>query len=325
MKWSYWICLYTQTHCVARGLRSTTIAAYSEALTKFRQYVRGLEDDPEPDEVSARLVLEYVEYLRRARNNGDSAINRTVTILKGFYRAMVAMGHLENRANPLLMFPKIRAASRKLPVVLSEKETTRLLEQPGVDTVLGLRDRAILTLLYGTGIRASECASLTVEHVDFDDRTIRVTGKGGHQRVVPLNDTVIRVMRRYADHRGRLKPEDAFFRGRSGESLSRKAVYQRVCKHAREAKIPKRVSPHKLRHTFATHLVRRKVDLVTIRDLLGHRQITSTQIYLHTTAEDLRHAAEIHPIRQLMPLIEDILPQRRLPIEHRIPPECRTG
>jgi len=310
---------------VARGLGSLTIAAYSDALAKFRKYVHSVEGDLEPDEVSAQLVLEYVEHLRRERKNGDSAINRTVTILKGFYRAMVAMGHLENRANPLLMFPKIKAACRKLPVVLSEKEITRLLEQPDDDTVLGLRDRAILTLLYGTGIRASECATLTVENTDFDDMTIRVTGKGGHQRVVPMNDTVTGVMRRYAEARGPLDPDGAFFRGRSGEPFSRKAVYQRVCKHARDAKISKRVSPHKLRHTFATHLVRRKIDLVTIRDLLGHRQITSTQIYLHTTAEDLRHAAEIHPIRQLMPLIEDILPQRRLPIEHRIPPQYRTG
>jgi len=325
MKWAYWIGLYTQTHCVARGLRSTTIMAYRKALEQFRQYVRVRQADVAPEGVSARLVLEYVEYLRQERANGPSAINRTVTILKNFYRAMVAMGHLEYRANPLLAFPKIKATPRKLPVVLSEKETTRLLSQPGEDTVLGLRDRAILTLLYGTGIRASECASLTVENVDFDDHTIRVTGKGGHERVIPLNGLVVAAMRRYARVRGGLAPEDAFFRTRGGRGLSRGAVYERVRKHAQLAGINKRVSPHKLRHTFATHLVRRKVDLVTIRDLLGHRQITSTQIYLHTTAEDLRHAAEVHPIQELMPLIEDILPERRLPIEHRIPPQCRTG
>ena len=102
-------------------------------------------------------------------------------------------------------------------------------------------------------------------------------------------------------------------------------MYERVRKYGRLARIAKRVSPHRLRHSFATHLVRRKVDLVTIRDLLGHRQITSTQIYLHTTAEDLRRAAEMHPIHKLMPLIEEILPGRRLPIERRNPPQCRTG
>ena len=198
MKWEYWIGLYTQTHCIARGLRTTTIVAYRQALMQFRQYVEESQDDVAPDAVSARLVLEYVEHLRRERDNGASAINRTVTILKNFYRAMVAMGHLEYRCNPLLAFPKIKAAPRKLPVVLSENETTRLLNQPDDGTVLGLRDRAMLVLLYGTGIRASECASLTVENVDFDDRTIRVTGKGGHERVVPMNDAVVGSMRRYA-------------------------------------------------------------------------------------------------------------------------------
>lgn len=325
MTWAYWIGLYTQTHCVARGLRSTTIEAYRRALEQFRVYVRSSQGDLPPGEISARLVLEYVEHLRQARGNGSSAINRTVTILKNFYRAMVAMGHLEYRSNPLLAFPKIKATPRKLPVVLSEKEVSRLLTQPNEDTVLGLRDRAMLALLYGTGIRASECASLTVENVDFDERTVRVTGKGGHQRVVPMNDRVAEAMERYAGARGVLEPQEAFFRTRGGKALSRGAVYERVRTHARSAKIAKRVSPHKLRHTFATHLVRRKVDLVTIRDLLGHRQITSTQIYLHTTAEELRHAASIHPIRELMPLIEDLLPERRLPIEHRVPPPRRTG
>ena len=109
MMWDYWICLYTQTHCVARGLRPLTIAAYLAALRQFEAYVTVRLAARGPDQMTAKEVLEYLEYLRRERNNGDSAINRTATILKNFYRAIVAMGHLAPAANPLAQFPRIRA------------------------------------------------------------------------------------------------------------------------------------------------------------------------------------------------------------------------
>lgn len=317
MTWSYWINLYTTTHCAARGLRPATIAAYRATLDQFREWVRVEQANIDPGQVTARLVLEYLEHLRRDRDNGASAVNRTVTILRNFYRAMVAMGHLEVRANPLAAFPKIKAAPRKLPVVLSAEEVERLLAAPPDDTVLGLRDRAILTLLYGTGIRASECAGLTEGDVDLEDLSVHVVGKGGHERTVPLNDRVADALRLYRRVRGPAAAEAAFFRSRSGAALSRGAVYERVRTHARRARIHKTVSPHRLRHTFATHLVRAGVGLVTIRDLLGHRMITSTQIYLHVTAHDLRQAADLHPIRHLMPIVDHLLPDVRLPMQQR--------
>ena len=139
-----------------------------------------------PDELTAKDILEYVEYLRRDRHNGSAAVNRQVTILRNFYRAMVAMDHLDPKANPTANFPKIKAARKKLPVFLSQDETRRLLHAPRIDTVLGLRDRALLCLLYASGIRASECAGLTETNVDLADLTIRVMGKGGNERCIPL-------------------------------------------------------------------------------------------------------------------------------------------
>jgi site-specific recombinase XerD len=316
MIWEYGICLYTQTHCASRGLRSSTIAAYETTLRQFREYVRLRHGELLPQEVSARIVMEYVAYLRKERDNGDSAVNRTVTVLKNFYRALVAMGHLEPSENPLVQFPKMKGSARKLPIVLSDEEVGRLLETPGTDTVLGLRDRALLTLLYGTGIRASECAGLRERDVDFSERTIRVTGKGGHHRVIPLNDQVVEVLAAYRTTRGVVAVDAPFFRSRTKKSLSRGAVYERVRKYAQQAKIPKRVSPHTLRHTFATHLLKADVNLVTIRDLLGHRQITSTQVYLHITADDLRAAIVRHPVARLAPTVERLLPDLRLPFQH---------
>ena len=323
MMWSYWIGLYTQMHCVARGLRPLTIRAYENALTQFRAWVKIRVSDIEPRQVTARNVLEYIEYLRTGRDNGASAVNRHVIILRNFYRAMVAMGYLEPDANPMAHFPKIKATPRKLPVVLSQEEVRKLLAAPPTDTIIGVRDRAILTLLYGTGVRASECAGLTVDDVDMCGKTIRVTGKGGHQRTIPLNDSVVKTLGHYVRARGMLPPTDAFFRSMRGKAMSRGAIYERVRTHARRAGLHKCVSPHKLRHTFATHLAQAGVNIVTIRDLLGHRLITSTQVYLHVTAKDLEEAAECHPIRHLAPALDDLLPNVKLPFKR--PPRRRSG
>lgn len=322
MMWDYWICLYIGTHCTARGLRASTMAAYEATLRQFRGWVRVRLRDRRPDRVAARDVLAYLEYLRRERANGEAAVNRQATILRNFYRAMVAMGHLEPETNPMAHFPRLKAPARKLPVVLSPEEVERLCAQPETDTVLGLRDRAILVLLYGTGIRASECAGLRETDVDLEDRTVRVRGKGGHERTVPLNDTVVRAVALYRRARGPVEATSAFFRTRSGRPMSRGAVYERVRTHGRKAGITKRVSPHRLRHTFATHLVQAGTNLVTIRDLLGHRCITSTQLYLHVTAREMAEALARHPIRHLVTVVDDLLPDVRLPIQR---PPRRVG
>ncbi len=211
----------------ARGLRTSTIAAYQKTLEQFREYVRLRQDDVEPGQVTARHVLEYVNHLRHDRHNGDSAVGRQVTVLKNFYRAIVAMGHLEPAANPLAHFPKLKAKPRKLPSVLSTEEVQHLLASPPKDIVLGLRDRAILALLYGTGIRASECATLVEEDVDLVTNTIRVTGKGGHQRSIPLNLKVAESLNAYRQVRRDVPPRGTFFRSRAGKALSRRAIYER--------------------------------------------------------------------------------------------------
>ena len=124
MKWSFWIELYIRTHCVARGLRPLTIAAYEDALQQFREWGREALSDRAPDQLTARDVLAYLQYLREVRGNGYSAVNRAVVVLRRFYRAMVAMGYLDHAANPLVGFPSIKAAPRKLPVTLSTERNS---------------------------------------------------------------------------------------------------------------------------------------------------------------------------------------------------------
>ena len=319
MKWSYWIELYIRTHCVARGLRPLTLAAYEDILKQFRDWLHGKQKDREPDQITARDVLAYLQYLREVRNNGDSSINRTVVVLRRFYAAMVAMGHLEPGDNPLAAFPSIKAVPRKLPVALSSDQVSRLLQEPKPDTVIGLRDRALLALLYGTGIRASECASLRNGNVDLKQLSITVQGKGGHERTLPLNAELNEVLRVYVEARGPAPSHAPFFRSRFGRSLSRGSVYQRVRTWGQRSRVGIALSPHRIRHTFATHLVRAGVGLVTIRDLLGHRLITSTQIYLHVTADDLRAAAARHPISRLLDTVKHLIAPGPLPFQKARP------
>jgi len=319
MTWSYWISLYIRTHCVARGLRPLTLVAYENSLKQFSEWIRVTHADQAPDLVTARDVLQYLQHLRDDRGNGDSAVNRAVTVLRRFYQAIVAMGHLDHQHNPLLGFPSIKAVPRKLPVSLAQDQVTRLLAEPKSDTVIGLRDRALLALLYGTGIRASECTSLRNGDVDLVRLTISVKGKGGHERVIPLNPQLADVLRIYANARGPALPAAPFFRSRFGGPLSRGAVYERVRTWGQRSRVGIPLSPHRMRHTFATHLVRAGVGLVTIRDLLGHRQITSTQIYLHVTADDLRSAAARHPIGSLLSTVKHLLPVGRLPFQRPRP------
>jgi site-specific recombinase XerD len=225
------------------------------------------------------------------------------------------MGYLEHTANPLVGFPSIKAVPRKLPVTLSAEQVSRLLDEPDTDTVIGLRDRALLAMLYGTGIRASECASLRSGQVDLAQLTITVQGKGGHERVVPLNPQLAEVLRTYAQARGPALPTAPFLLSRFGRRLSRGSIYERVRTWGQRSHVGFPLSPHRLRHTFATHLVRAGVGIVTIRDLLGHRLITSTQIYLHVTGDDLRAAVARHPISSLLNTVKHLLSVGPLPFQ----------
>lgn len=313
--------LYIERHCGARGLQPRTMAAYLEVLRMFQKFIEVRKPGCGPDKISAKDVLEYVDYLRQVRHNQASAVNRQVVVITNFYRAMVAMDQMEPRENPTAFFPKMKAPKRKILDVLTEEEVKRLIERPRGDTILGIRDRAIITLLYGTGIRATECSGLREKDVDLDENTVRVLGKGGDQRVVPLNIKVSETLRIYRAARGQVAKDAPFFRSRKSEGISRGAIYERVRTNARLSNIMKKVSPHRLRHTFATHLIRQGEKLVVLRDLLGHRQLSSTQIYIHMTAHDLREAVDRHPIAGLIQSLKELLPNTKLPFQY--PPGTR--
>jgi integrase/recombinase XerD len=321
MKWDYWLDLYLAKYCMAQGLRASTVAAYQATLNQFRKWLEETQAAQEPNQVTAAMILDYVRYLRLGRNNGDSAVNTHVVTIRNFYLAMVSLEQLDLTRSPVNQLPKVKAPKRKIKDILSQDEVAVLLKKPRKDTVLGLRDRAILALLYGTGIRASECALLTDSDVDFEAKTIRVVGKGGHQRVIPLNDSVLQALMNYQAARGKQNRDRAFFKSRKKRGTTRGIIYERVRRFSRLAKIGKKVTPHVLRHTFATHLLKLGEKLIVLKELLGHRQLSSTQLYLHISGEDLRSAIERHPVGKLLGSLEEFLPTGKLRFQH--PPGTR--
>jgi len=322
MYWDYGINLYTEVHCGGRGLSPRTIEAYDEILKQFHKYVLFKLGDIAPEEVTSRDILDYILHIRRERGNGVSAVNRTIVVIRNFYRALVAMEQLQPSSNPMTGFPKLKKAPRKLPKVLNSQEMSKLIDAPATDTVIGVRDRALLVLLYATGIRATECSGLRECDVDLSARTIIVTGKGGHQRTIGLNIDAVRALRSYRNARGLHAPERPFFISMRRKGLSRNTIYERVRANARKGGLHKPVSPHWLRHTCATDLARAGINVVVIQELLGHRSISSTQVYFHVSGESLREAAERHPIGRFAPLVEDLLPNVKLPFKH---PPRRSG
>lgn len=323
MKWDYWFQLFLEKHCSARGLRASTIVVYRDMLGRFKLWAQvRLGRDIEPDQIQTEHILQFVQFLREERSNGDSSIVCHVVTLRSFYKAIVALGQLPYHLNPTLLLPRIKPPKRKIRETLSQDEVKKLINQPKRQTVIGLRDRAILSLLYGTGIRASECAHLKQKDIDFLNKTVRVVGKGGHERVVPLNESVIQALLDYNGARGEQSLDQPFFKTRKKRSASRGVIYDRVRRFAKLSRLTKHVTPHVLRHTFATHLIRMGEKLVVLRDLLGHRWLSSTQVYLHMTGEDLRSAIDRHPVGKLLDSLGELLPLgTRLPFQY--PPGTR--
>ena len=323
MKWEYWFQLYLEKYCVAKGLRSSSISGYKRTLERFHMWAQvRLGKEIEPNEISTNHIIDFIKFLRDEKNNGDCAVNSQIVCVRMFYRAMVAMGQIEYGKSPIHHLPSLKAPKRKIKDVLTQDEVKALLNRPGSNTVIGLRDRAILALLYGTGIRASECAGVKEDDVDLVAKTVRVIGKGGYMRVVPLNESVVGALEQYRRAHGEVKHNQAFFQSRRKRSGSRAIIYDRVRRFSRLARIGKHVTPHLLRHTFATHLIRMGEKLVVPRDLLGHKQISSTQVYLHMSGEDLRNAVDRHPVGKLLDRIGSFLPVgSKLPFQH--PPGTR--
>ncbi len=275
------------------GRSERTRAAYRADLLDFARFAarEGVHD---PGAVTRPVVTLYLVSLRR-RRLAPTTVARRLAALRGFYRFLLRERHVASDPTEDVSSPR---RGEELPRVLSSEEVARLLAQPDPRTPEGLRDRALLELLYSSGLRVSELVGLDVGDVDLESELVRVLGKGSKERVVPVGSYAVRTLQAYLTlGRPRLaRRSAALFVSRLGRRLSRQWVWRCLRRYARAAGISRPVTPHMLRHSFATHLLEGGADLRSVQELLGHASIATTQVYTHVARQHLRQAFDrAHP------------------------------
>ncbi|MEW6353979.1 MAG: site-specific tyrosine recombinase XerD [Pseudomonadota bacterium] len=276
------------------GLSENTLAAYRADLQALAGWLAG--QGAALCTAQRHHLLTYLS-ARAKRRASPRSTARLVSSMRRFYRHMLAQGTLQHDPSALLSSPKL---GRPLPKSLTEPEVEALLNAPTPIDALGLRDRAMLELLYACGLRVSELVGLRVAQVNLRQEVLRVTGKGAKERLVPFGEEALAWLQRYLREarpgllEGRVS--DSLFISRRGAALSRQAFWHRIKHYARRAGIATHLSPHTLRHAFATHLVNHGADLRVVQMLLGHSDLSTTQIYTHVARERLKELhARHHP------------------------------
>ena len=279
---------------IEQGLAANTLAAYRRDLTLFADWL-GRETGRSLVEASETDLRQYA--LARHAGSAPTSTNRRLTVFKRFFRWAVRERIVD--ADPTLKLDSARQPLR-VPKTLSEAQVEALLAAPDVATPLGLRDRAMLELLYASGLRVSELVTLKTVHVSLSEAALRVTGKGAKERLVPFGEEAQSWLQRYiADGRAAIlggQSSDALFVTARGGPMTRQMFWKLVKAHAAQAGIVAPLSPHTLRHAFATHLLNHGADLRAVQMLLGHADISTTTIYTHVARERLKALhAQHHP------------------------------
>lgn len=288
--------LFLEYLAVELGLSANTRQAYERDLRLFCKTL-GFKNSDALVNVSREQITGYMTQLKE-KGLAAATIARKLAAIKAFYRFMTAEGYMD--ANPAEV---VEAGTKgiKLPRVLSEDEVVRLLNQPDITTAEGFRDRTMLEVLYATGMRVSELINLTLERVDLNMKYIIAFGKGSKERIVPLGSVAAEFLQQYLEKvRPKLTHEDRnsniVFLAFGGHELTRQRFWQIIRAYGRKANINKALTPHILRHSFATHLLDNGADLRSVQELLGHSDISTTQIYTHLTNKRLRDIyAKAHP------------------------------
>lgn len=288
--------LFLEYLTVELGLSANTRQAYERDLRLFCKTL-GFKNSDALVNVSREQITGYMTQLKE-KGLAAATIARKLAAIKAFYRFMTAEGYMD--ANPAEV---VEAGTKgiKLPRVLSEDEVVRLLNQPDITTAEGFRDRTMLEVLYATGMRVSELINLTLECVDLNMKYIIAFGKGSKERIVPLGSVAAEFLQLYLEKvRPKLTHEDRntniVFLAFGGHELTRQRFWQIIRAYGRKANINKALTPHILRHSFATHLLDNGADLRSVQELLGHSDISTTQIYTHLTNKRLRDIyAKAHP------------------------------
>ncbi len=283
-----------------KGFSANTTKSYRSDLEQFTGFLSvewGVtETRIRLDRVDPLTLRSFLAHLHQ-RGTARSSIARKLAALRSFFRYLVREGHLTKNPTRLVSTPRL---DKKIPARLEENEVTRFLDGPDLSTPLGRRDRAILELIYATGLRVGELVGLDRSVTDRDEMLLRVLGKGGKERIVPFGEPAAEALDRYLKDRAVLvrrgQGTDALFLNARGGRLTARSVHRLVRKYLSQAALHSGLSPHSLRHAFATHLLERGADLRSIQELLGHSSLSTTQKYTHLSKEQLVKVYEkTHP------------------------------
>ncbi len=277
-----------------RNMSPETIRAYEKDLYQFlRFFSKGSGQPINPTGITTLQVREFLAALKE-RNYQKTTVVRKLATIRSFYKFLMRKGHVTT--NPLIDIetPKVE---KKLPHFLSTEEVEKLLNAPQGNTFQAVRDRAILETLYSTGLRVSELTALNVSDLDFTTEVIKARGKGRRERIVPVGSFALQAIKRYVEVRSQVprineEDPDALFLNRFGDRLSSRSIRKILDKYIKVTGLNEKTSPHTLRHSFATHLLNRGANLRMVQELLGHKHLSTTQIYTHVTTQGMQKQYE---------------------------------
>lgn len=286
---------------VVRNLAEHTVRAYATDVAEFIDFLEEEELGNDPSMLDSRVIRRYLARLHR-RGISKSSVSRKLASLRAFFKYLLQKGKIEIDPTLGISGPK---QEKKLPKYLRDDQIEALMLCPDTSNCLGLRDVAILEVMYATGVRVSELVKMNLRDVDLRAGEIRVLGKGSKERIVLLGRAAQEALHAYLEAgRGKLlscrgkeeKSEDAVFLNKNGYRISARSIFRLLEKYFARVSDEMKISPHVLRHTFATHMLERGADLRSIQELLGHSSISTTQVYTHVSRERLRQVYEsAHP------------------------------
>ncbi|HJV66530.1 MAG TPA: tyrosine recombinase XerC [Geomonas sp.] len=281
-------CHYLETE---RNVSIHTVAAYRSDLSQFSAFLAGAKEGIAVEEIDHLLIRRYLAQLHKGHTK--SSIGRKLSAIRALFRFLLREGRLEKNPAEVVATPK---KEKRLPFHLNIDQVTALMEAPARTGGLPLRDRAVLETLYSCGIRVSELTAMNVGSLDLEGGLARVLGKGGKERIVPVGHLASEVLTEYLDERGNPGPGDPLILNARGGRLTRRSVARIVDRHILLIATMRKVSPHTLRHTFATHLLEGGADLRAIQELLGHASLSTTQKYTHVSIDRLMEVYDkAHP------------------------------
>jgi tyrosine recombinase XerC len=275
---------------VEKNASGHTVTNYKIDLREFSESIKD-----KPIEQITHLDVRLFLARMKEKNFARRSIARKMACLRSFFKFLYREGHIKSNPSVSLSTPKIE---KKLPLFLNVDDAAKLLESPDLSDDTGLRDRAILETLYSTGIRVAELVGLDKEDIDFISGVLKVCGKGRKERLVPIGDKALRAIKSYFEKIGvsDINERKPVFINKSKRRVSDRAVRRIVHKYIHKTSLNENISPHSLRHSFATHMLDRGADLRSVQELLGHANLSTTQIYTHVTTERLKSIYDkVHP------------------------------